>query len=140
MAQGEVKQRLAAVLAADAAGYSRLMGDDERATIATLDAYRAVFREAIEGHGGRVVDMAGDSVLAVFDSATGAVEAAVACQAMLAERNDALPEHRRMRFRIRVNSGRVDAEILGPPNGMNVADPGRVRVPFQVYVDPTEPV
>ena len=81
MSDQDVKQRLAAILAADVAGYSRLMGDDERATIATLDAYRAVFRAHIEANGGRIVDMAGDSVLAIFDSATGAVKTAVDTQA-----------------------------------------------------------
>jgi adenylate cyclase len=81
MAADEVRQRLAAILAGDVAGYSRLMGDDEPATIATLTEYRAVFRTHIEANGGRVVDMAGDSVLAIFDSATGAVKTAVDTQA-----------------------------------------------------------
>jgi class 3 adenylate cyclase len=62
------RRRLLAILAADAAGYSRLMAADDQATVAALDAARAVFREQIESHGGRVVDMAGDSVLAVFDA------------------------------------------------------------------------
>jgi len=70
-----ITQRLEAILAADAAGYSRLMGEDERATVATLNAYRAVFRERVEAHHGRVVDTAGDSVLAVFTTAIGADEA-----------------------------------------------------------------
>ena len=64
----EAKRRLAAILSADAAGYSRLMGDDERATMDTLNAYRDAFRKYISDHEGRVVDTAGDSVLAVFDS------------------------------------------------------------------------
>ena len=80
MADPRVVQRLAAILAADVAGYSRLMGDDERATIATLDEMRGVFKEQVEANRGRVVDMAGDSVLAVFETAIGAVEAAVAIQ------------------------------------------------------------
>ena len=71
------RQRLAAILAADAAGYSRLMTQDETATMAALDAARAVFRSEIELHHGRVIDMAGDSVLAVFETATGAVRAAL---------------------------------------------------------------
>ena len=75
--------RLAAILAADAAGYSRLMSIDEQATVAALDAARAVFRAQIEAKQGRVIDMAGDSVLAVFDTATGAVSAALAIQAQL---------------------------------------------------------
>ncbi len=83
MADPRVDQRLAAVLAADVAGYSRLMGDDERATIATLDEMRGVFKKRVEANRGRIVDMAGDSVLAVFETAIGAVEAAVATQAAL---------------------------------------------------------
>ena len=94
MAEPEVKQKLAAILAADVAGYSRLMGEDEPATISALRDYREIFRSHIENNGGRVVDMAGDSVLAVFDSAAGAVTAAVAAQTALAERNEALPAER----------------------------------------------
>ena len=73
----EAKRRLAAILAADVAGYSRLMGDDERATLNTLNAYRAVFRELISEHDGRVVDTAGDTVLADFENVVKAVEGAV---------------------------------------------------------------
>ena len=90
MADSRVDQRLAAIMAADVAGYSRLMEADERATVATLDAHRAVFREHVSGHGGRIVDTAGDSVLAVFPSAIGAVEAAIAIQETLGRRNDHL--------------------------------------------------
>jgi adenylate cyclase len=71
-----MRTRLLAVLAADAAGYSRLMSLDDRATIATLEAARAIFSTEIAAHDGRVVDMAGDSVLAVFETATSAVHAA----------------------------------------------------------------
>ncbi len=73
----EGERRLVAILSADAVGYSRLMGDDEAATVATLDAYRGVFRNLIESRKGRVVDTAGDSVLAVFPSLVEAVECAV---------------------------------------------------------------
>ena len=73
MSGTDLKQRLAAILAADAAGYSRLMSIDDRGTVAALDAARAVFRTQIEANRGRVIDMAGDSVLAVFDTASGAV-------------------------------------------------------------------
>lgn len=76
MNQGSLKHRLAAILAADAAGYSRLMAGDERATVAALDAAREAFRTRIEAHQGRVVDMAGDSVLALFDATTDAIAAA----------------------------------------------------------------
>jgi adenylate cyclase len=123
MADPEGIRKLEAILAADVAGYSRLMQDDDEATVATLEAYRAVFREKIQAHRGRVVDMAGDSVLAVFEAATGAVRAAVEIQGMLAERNEALPEARRMRFRIGVNLGEVierpDGTVYG--DGVNIA-------------------
>ena len=72
MAEIALRHKLAAILAADAAGYSRLMQADEPATIAELDACREIFRRQIEMHRGRVVDMAGDSVLAEFETATGA--------------------------------------------------------------------
>jgi adenylate cyclase len=123
MADDEIKQRLAAVLAADVAGYSRLMGDDERATVAALDASRDIFRDHVSGHGGRVVDTAGDSVLAVFELATAAVEAALAIQEALVERNAPQPEARRMRFRIGIHIGEVltkpDGTIYG--EGVNIA-------------------
>lgn len=83
MAEASIKHKLTAILAADAAGFSRLMAIDERATLSMLDAARAVFRVQIELHRGRVVDMAGDSVLAVFEAATGAVDAALAIQQAL---------------------------------------------------------
>ena len=119
----EAKRRLAAILSADVAGYSRLMGDDERATLDTLNAYRDVFRQHIAQHEGRVVDTAGDSVLAVFDSVVEAIQCAVAVQGILAESNAEMPESRRMLFRIGVNSGDVieqnDGTIYG--DGVNVA-------------------
>ncbi len=79
-----IRQRLAVILVADVAGYSRLMAADERATVAALDAARAEFTAQVEAHQGRVIDMAGDSVLAVFDTATGAVTTALAVLAMSA--------------------------------------------------------
>ena len=72
----EPRRRLAAILCADVAGYSRLMGDDESDTVASLEACRDVFRREVDARDGRVVDTAGDSVLAVFDSVVEAVEAA----------------------------------------------------------------
>ena len=80
MSEGGIRQRLVAILAADAAGYSRLMASEERGTIAALDAGRDVFRTEIESHQGRVIDMAGDSVLASFETAIGAVRAALQIQ------------------------------------------------------------
>ena len=87
-------------MSADVAGYSRLMGDDERATMDTLNAYRDVFRKHISDHDGRVVDTAGDSVLAVFASVVEAVQCAVEVQGELKQRNANLLEARQMRFRI----------------------------------------
>ena len=111
MAEPEVRQRLAAILAADVVGYSRLMGDDERATIAAINRCRAVFREHIEANSGRVVDMAGDAVLAVFASVSGAVTAGLAAQQALQASNEALDEGR-VRLRLDVTSllGRVQVE------------------------------
>ena len=83
MSNPEGKERLAAILAADAAGYSRLMTADERRTVASLDDARAIFKFEIQARLGRVVDMAGDSVLAVFESAAEAVNAALAVQRQL---------------------------------------------------------
>ena len=123
MAGPEATQRLAAILAADVAGYTRLMRDDESATMATLEDFRGVFQRHIEANRGRVVDTAGDSVLAIFDIASGAVGAALAIQEDIGDRNEALPEERRMRFRIGVHLGDVmekaDGTIFG--NGVNVA-------------------
>ena len=114
---------MAAIFAADAAGYSRLMSVDERATLAALDAARAVFRAQIEAHQGRVIDTAGDSVLAVFETATGAVSAALAIQRALHEAANDVAEDRRMRFRIGVHLGDViekaDGTIYG--DGVNIA-------------------
>ncbi len=117
------RQRVAAILAADVVGYSRLMADDETATIAALDAARAVFAEHIAANQGRVVDTAGDSVLAIFETTAGAVEAAMAVQTALAEAAEDVPEARRMRFRIGVHLGdiheKADGTIYG--DGVNIA-------------------
>ena len=123
MSDTGLKQRLAAILAADVAGYSRLMAADERGTVAALDTARKVFKAQIESHQGRVIDMAGDSVLAVFETATGAVTAALAIQEALTTSAAAVPEDRRMRFRIGVHMGDViekaDGTIYG--DGVNIA-------------------
>lgn len=142
MDEPEVRQRLAAILAADVAGYSRLMGDDERATIVSLNHCRTVFRRHIADHGGRVVDTAGDSVLAVFDTAIGAARAALAVQAELADYNAGLPAERRMAWRIGLNTGDVheqdDGTIYG--DGVNIAArvealaaPGSVSISGKVH-------
>ena len=119
----EAKRTLAAILAADVAGYSRLMGDAERATMEPLNASRDIFRKHTADRDGRVVDTAGDSVLAVFASVVEAVQCAVQVQGELGERNADLPEDRRMYFRIGINLGDVfeqdDGTIYG--DGANVA-------------------
>lgn len=117
------RHKLAAIMAADAAGYSRLMALDEVGTIAALDAARAAFRSQVESFQGRVVDMAGDSVLALFETATGAVNAATAVQAQLEANLESVPADRRMRFRIGVHLGDViekpDGSVYG--DGVNIA-------------------
>lgn len=123
MAEEGLKQRLAAILAADAAGYSRQMAADEHATITALDTARRVFRTHIEANRGRVVDMAGDSVLAVFETATGATMAALAAQRQLERDSSDHPNDGRLRFRIGVHLGDViekaDGTVYG--DGVNVA-------------------
>jgi len=118
-----IRQRLATILAADVAGYSRLMGCDECGTVAALDAARAVFRKAIAGHQGRVIDMAGDSVLAVFETAQGALECALAVQDELDAASRDVAEDCRMRFRIGIHLGDVmekdDGSVYG--DGVNIA-------------------
>ncbi len=121
--EAEPKQRLAAILVADVAGYTRLMAMDERKTVAALDAARAVLRKEADSHFGRVIDMAGDSALVLFETATGAVEAALAVQKAVNEAGASLPEDRRMRFRIGIHLGDVmvkhDGTIYG--DGVNIA-------------------
>ena len=124
MADPEGSRKLEAILAADVAGYSRLMQQDDEATVATLEAYRVVFREKLQAHRGRMVDMTGDSVLAVFEAATEAVRSAFEIQVELAERNEALLEARRMRFRIGVNLG----EVIERPDG-TASEWERARAP-----------
>ena len=123
MDETRFSNRLAAILAADAAGYSRLMAADELGTVTALDAARSVFRSQVEVHRGRVVDMAGDSVLALFDTAAGAIAAALAIQTSINLQADAAPEDRRMRFRIGVHLGDVmekaDGTVYG--DGVNIA-------------------
>ena len=123
MSDTDVRQRLVAILAADVAGYSRLMAADERGTVAALDAARNVFKSRIESCQGRVIDMAGDSVLAVFETATGAVTAAINIQKEINSSANAASEDRRMRFRIGIHLGDViekaDGTVYG--DGVNIA-------------------
>ncbi len=117
-----MQRRLAAILSADVAGYSRLMGADELATVRTLSEYRGVITGIVGSRHGRIVDMPGDNILAEFGSAVDAVEAALELQTELGKRNAVLPEQRRMAFRVGVNLGDLVVEgdrIYG--DGVNVA-------------------
>ncbi len=141
MASTDTQRRLAAILSADVAGYSRLMGADEAATVETLASFRKVFLAHIEDQRGRVVDAKGDALLAEFASVVDAVNAAVEIQRELAERNAELPDTQRMDWRIGVNLGDViarDDAIYG--DGVNIAarleslaEPGGVCISGSVY-------
>lgn len=122
MATKDFKRKLSAILSADVAGYSRLMGEDEAATVSTLETYREVMSTLIKQHRGRVVDSPGDNVLAEFASVVDAVQCGVAVQNEFQARNAELPENRRMQFRIGINLGDVIEEgdrIYG--DGVNIA-------------------
>jgi adenylate cyclase len=130
------KRKLTAILSADVVGYSRLMGEDEAATVKTLETYKGVMFSLIKQHRGRVVDSPGDNLLAEFGSVVDAVQCAVSIQKELQTRNADLPENRRMEFRIGINLGDVieeDDRIYG--DGLNIAarlealaDPGGICV------------
>ena len=132
MSETGLRQRLAAILAADAAGYSRLMSADERATVAVLDAARALFRAQIESHQGRVIDMAGDSVLAIFGTAAGAATAALDVQRELEASSRAQPEERRMRFRLGVHLG----DVMEKPDGTIYGDGVNIAARLQALAEP----
>jgi adenylate cyclase len=122
MATQDFKRKLTAILSADVEGYSRLMGEDEDATIRTLTYYRELMSTLIKKHRGRVVDSPGDNLLAEFLSVVDAVRCAVEIQEELGVRNAELPENRRMVFRIGINLGDVVEEgerIYG--DGINIA-------------------
>src|SRR4051812_31265251 len=136
-----VERRLAAIVAADVAGYSRLMGLDEVGTARALREHRKVTDALVEKHGGRLVKSTGDGVLLEFPSVVDAVECAVAVQAVMAERNQGVAADRRMLLRIGVNLGDILTEgedILG--DGVNVAarlegiaKPGGICVSSSAY-------
>ncbi|MEE9235872.1 MAG: adenylate/guanylate cyclase domain-containing protein [Candidatus Acidoferrales bacterium] len=141
MAPSDVKRKLTAILAADVAGYSRLMEADEAGTVETLTSYRKVFVTAIGQYHGCVIDAKGDAVLAEFASVVDAVTAAVEIQRILAGRNAELPDEDRMDFRIGVNLGDVivqDDTIYG--DGVNIAarleslaEPGGICISGSTY-------
>src|SRR5210317_2244744 len=122
MAEEGFKRKLTAILSADVEGYSRLMGDDEEATVRTITAYREVLTTLIRQHNGKVLDSPGDNLLAEFVSVVDAVQCAVAVQKEFQARNVEMPESRRMEFRIGINLGDVIEEkerIYG--DGVNIA-------------------
>src|SRR5262245_62723328 len=100
-------RRLAAILAADIAGYSALMGSDEARTVSDLKGHQAVVLPMVGDFGGRVIDTAGDGILAEFPSVLNAVDCAVAIQRKMVERNSAIEPERRMEFRIGIKLGDV---------------------------------
>ena len=141
LTSNRVERRLAAIIAADVAGFSRLMGLDEVGTAHTLREHRAASDALVTKHGGRIVKTTGDGVLLEFPSVVDAVECAVAVQAVMAERNDAIPQDRRMLYRIGINLGDILIEgddILG--DGVNlaarlesIAEPGGICISSSAY-------
>src|ERR1700747_1390922 len=139
--QTRVERRLAAILAADVAGYSRLMGLDEIGTAQVLREHRGVVDALVAKHGGRIVKTTGDGLLIEFHSVVDAVECALAIQAVMADRNEGVPADRRMLFRVGINLGDVLVEgddILG--DGVNVAarlegiaEPGGICISSSAY-------
>lgn len=134
-------RKLAAILAADIAGYSALMGADEARTVNDLKAHQAVLLPLISAHGGRVIDTAGDGILAEFGSVVNAVECAIAIQKAMTIRNAEVEDTRRMQYRIGINIGDVihdEARLYG--HGVNVAarleavaEPGGVCISAAAY-------
>ena len=122
MSQEGFKRKLTAILSADVKGYSRMMGQDEVATVETLKENRQAIAAQIQQYDGRVVDAPGDNLLAEFGSVVDAAQCAVKIQQVLKARNDALPQARRMEFRVGINLGDVieDSDrIYG--DGINIA-------------------
>ncbi|CAN7499542.1 adenylate cyclase [Bradyrhizobium sp. LjRoot220] len=136
-----MERRLAAIVCADVAGYSRMMGADEAGTHATFKAHRTAIYPIILNHGGRLVKNTGDGFLLEFPSIVGAIEAAVAMQMMMAERNHHLPAERVMQFRMGIHMGDVMAdedEVFGDDVNIavrleSVAAPGGVAVSGKAY-------
>ena len=138
---GRVGRRLSAIVAADVAGYSRLMGLDEAGTARILREHRGIADAVVAKHGGRIVKTTGDGLLVEFPSVVDAVECAVAVQKVMAERNEGVPQDRCMLFRIGINLGDVLIEgddILG--DGVNVAarlegiaEPGGICISSSAY-------
>jgi adenylate cyclase len=136
-----LERKLATILSADVAAYSRLMAEDEERTLQTFRAHKEVFEKLVQLHRGRVFNTAGDAILAEFSSAVEAVRCATEVQAALRTRNDQLPSERQVNFRIGVNLGDVmvqGGDLLG--DGVNVAarlqgaaEPGGICISGSVY-------
>src|ERR1700729_833081 len=134
-------RRLAAILAADVVGYSRLMGEDEAGTALSVRAHREAARPIVAGFGGRIVQTTGDGLLLEFPSGVAAVECAIAIQKLMVERNAETPEAKQIIYRIGVNLGDVlidGDDILG--DGVNIAarleglcEPGGVMISGAAY-------
>jgi len=141
MADEGFKRKLTAILSADVEGYSRLMGDDEDATVRTLTSYRTAIADLVQQFRGRIVDAPGDNILAEFTSVVDAVNCAVEIQRDLAERNAKLSDNRKMEFRIGINLGDVieeEGRIYG--DGVNIAarvesmaEAGSISISGRVY-------
>lgn len=117
-----MKRKIAAILAADIAGYSRLVAEDEEETLRRLEAYRSVFDDFVARYGGRIFNTAGDAVMCAFESAVEATRCAIDIQESLRTRNMAYPQSRRMEFRIGISIGDVverEGDLLG--DGVNIA-------------------
>ncbi len=142
MTRDKIERRLAAILIADVAGYSRLMGEDEAGTLHALQGHRfAVIDPTIGQYRGRIVKLMGDGILVEFKSVTDAVECAIAIQNSIVKRNEGVPDDRQLKFRIGINLGEIlvtGDDIYG--DGINVAarleqlaEPGGVCVSLPVF-------
>jgi class 3 adenylate cyclase len=137
-----LERRLATILSADVAGYSKMMGTNEEATVQALRGHRAVFDALLKQHRGRIFNTAGDAILAEFPSAVDAVRCATEIQTALQTRNEHLPAEQKLQFRMGINLGDVvvqdDGDLLG--DGVNVAsriqtvaEPGGVCISGSVF-------
>jgi adenylate cyclase len=136
-----MERRLAAIVCADIAGYSRMMGVDEAGTHAAFKAHRSAVYPIILNHGGRLVKNTGDGFLLEFPSVVGAIEASIGMQGLMAERNNHLPADRIMQFRLGIHMGDVMADeddVFGDDVNIavrleTVATPGGVAVSAKAY-------
>src|ERR1700750_198770 len=138
-----MERRLAAIVCADVAGYSRMMGADEAGTHATFKAHRSAIYPIILNHGGRLVKNTGDGFLLEYPSVVGALQSSIEIQTLMAARNGQLPADRLMQFRLGIHMGDVIAdedEVFG--DGVNiavrlesVAAPGGIAVSAKAYLE-----